>query len=192
MKSILLVSTILLASAAVSAAPKETTPTAGTPANAMVVNTPVAVATTTTSDMTMPTTLAFNFVGLSQGKTNVYFDVGGMSEKVAPALSFRSYSNKEPRKEQNNAKATVDRSLATLGASIAVFKRETKSIILNPYLFFGTEKDALNTSNTNGMGARLIGQANLNKALAIQAGLDGNAMEGDFKADVYVGVAFAL
>jgi len=142
--------------------------------------------------MTMPTTLAFNFVGLSQGKTNVYFDVGGMSEKVAPALSFRSYSNKEPRKELNNAKATVDRSLATLGASIAVFKRETKSIILNPYLFFGTEKDALNTSNTNGMGARLIGQANLNKALAIQAGLDGNAMEGDFKADVYVGVAFAL
>lgn len=192
MKSILFVSTILLASGAAFAAPRATTSTAIAPANTMVVTTPVAVTTTATTAMTMPTTLAFNFVGLSQGKTNVYFDVGGMSERVAPALSFRSYSNKEPRKELGNSKATVDRSLATLGASIAVFKRETKSILLNPYLFFGTEKDALNTSNSNGMGARLIGQANLNKTLALQAGLDGNAMEGDFKTDVYVGVAFAL
>ena len=107
-------------------------------------------------------------------------------------MSFRSYSNQEKRKKLNNSKATVDRSIATMGASIAVFKRETKSIILNPYLYFGTEKDAIDTTNTNGMGARLIGQANLNKGLAIQAGLDGNGMEGDFKTDVYVGVAFAL
>ena len=190
MKSIVLASTILLISDAAFAAPANRTTATLEPvsANTMAVAAPVA----TTTEMMMPTTLAFNFVGLSQGKTNVYLDVGGLSEKAAPALSFRSYSNQEKRKKLNNSKATVDRSIATMGASIAVFKRETKSIILNPYLYFGTEKDAIDTTNTNGMGARLIGQANLNKGLAIQAGLDGNGMEGDFKTDVYVGVAFAL
>jgi hypothetical protein len=148
--------------------------------------------TATVGSTTLPNTLAFNFVALSQGKTNVYFDVGGLSERVSPALSFRSYSNKEKRKDLNNDKLTVDRSLATLGASIAVLKVDTKSLLLNPYLFFGTEKDAINTSNQNGLGVRLVAQSNINKTIGIQAGIDANNMEGDFKSDFYVGLAFAL
>jgi hypothetical protein len=148
--------------------------------------------TTTASSANLQNTLAFNFVALTQGKTNVYFDVGGMSEKVAPALSFRSYSNKEKRKKLNDEKYTVDRSLATVGASVAVLKVDTKSLILNPYLYFGTEKDSVNTDNLNGIGLRMLGQANLNKGIALQAGIDANNMEGEFKSDIYIGLAFAL
>jgi hypothetical protein len=147
---------------------------------------------TMTNDALLPSTLAFNFVALSQSKTNIYFDVGGLSERVAPALSFRSYSNKEVRKKLNNDKLTVDRSLATLGASIAVLKGDAKALILNPYLYFGTEKDAVNTENVNGVGVRLLGQANVYKGLGFQAGIDANNMEGEFKNDLYVGLAFAL
>lgn len=148
--------------------------------------------TTTASSSNLPNTLAFNFVGLTQGKTNIYFDVGGMSERVAPALSFRSYSNKEKRKKLNDEKYTVDRSLATVGASIAVLKAETKSLILNPYLYFGTEKDSVNTDNLSGVGLRLLGQVNINKGIGFQAGIDANNMEGEFKSDIYIGLAFAL
>lgn len=137
-------------------------------------------------------TLAFNFVGLSQGRTNMYLDIGGLSERVSPALSFRSYSNQEVRKELDNTKGTVDRSLATLGASIAVFQRNNKSILVNPYLYFGTEKDSKATSNVNGPGLRAVGQAYLNKTLALQAGVDANNMEGTFKSEGYVGFAIAL
>lgn len=137
-------------------------------------------------------TIAFNFVGLSQGKTNIYLDIGGMSEKVTPALSFRSYSNKEKVKHLDDREVTVDRSLATVGASVALFKNDGKSLLLNPYLYFGTEKDLLETSNKSGIGARLVGQINLNKTIALQGGIDGNNMEDTFKSDIYVGVAFAL
>lgn len=147
------------------------------------------VVTTTTL---APNTLAFNFVALSQGKTNIYLDVGGFSERVTPALSFRAYSNKEKRKKLQDTEMTVDRSLATLGASIAVVKNDNKSLILNPYLFFGTEKDAINTSTNNGFGTRLLGQVNVSKGVALQGGIDANNMEETFKSDIYVGLAFAL
>lgn len=154
--------------------------------------TTTAMASSTSSTALAPNTLAFNFVGLSQGKTNVYFDVGGMSERVTPALSFRTYSNKEIRKELNDQKMTVDRTLATLGASVVAVKSENRSLVLNPYLYFGTEKDAINTSSKNGIGLRLLGQVAMNKSMAIQVGVDGNNMEDTFKSDVYLGLAFAL
>lgn len=176
-----MVSVLLLATSAFAVEKTITTTTTTT-----------AVASSTTSTALAPNTLAFNFVGLSQGKTNVYFDVGGMSERVTPALSFRTYSNKEVRKELNDQKLTVDRTLATLGASVVAVKSENRSLILNPYLFFGTEKDAINTSSKNGIGLRLLGQVAMNKSMAIQVGVDGNGMEDTFKSDVYLGLAFAL
>lgn len=151
-----------------------------------------AVTPVVTSGTLAQNTLAFNFVGLSQGKTNIYLDVGGLSERVTPALSFRSYSNKEKRKKLQDTEMTVDRSLATVGASVLVFKRDNKSVVVNPYLFFGTEKDAINTATANGFGTRLLGQVNASKGIAIQAGVDANNMEETFKSDIYVGLAFAL
>jgi hypothetical protein len=138
--------------------------------------------TTAAAQPTMANTLSFNFIGLSQGKANVYFDIGGISERIAPELSFRSYSNQEFRKDVNQ-KATVDRSMATLGASIKVFQRDNKSILVSPYFLFGTEKDAKQTENVTGYGARVIGQIYLNKSVALQAGLDGNNMETAFKGE---------
>lgn len=158
------------------------------------VTTPVSVALTTTAkpSTVAPHTLAFNFVGLSQGKTNIYFDVGGLGERVSPSLSYRAYSNKEKRKDLRNEKFTVDRNLATLGASIKVLDIRGKSLLVNPYLFFGSENDAVNTTTKSGLGARLVGQAQLNKVMAIQAGIDGNSMEDTFKGDIYIGMAFTL
>lgn len=137
-------------------------------------------------------TLGFNFVGLSQGKTNIYLDIGGLSENVTPALSFRSYSNKEARQKLKNEKLTVDRSLATLGVSVAVLKRNNKSVLLNPYLFFGNEKDAVNASTNNGIGARILAQVALSKGVSLQGGFDANNMEENFRGDAYLGLAFAL
>lgn len=181
MKIVAMASVLVLASGAFAAEKTMTTTT----------TTPAVVSTSSTGALAH-NTLAFNFVGMSQGKTNIYFDVGGMSERVTPALSFRTYSNKEVRKNLNDNKLTVDRSLATLGASIAVVKSDNKSVILNPYLYFGTEKDMTNTDTKNGIGLRLVGQVGLNKTMAIQAGIDGNNIEDTFKSDVYVGLAFAL
>ncbi|MGZ3745410.1 MAG: hypothetical protein ACXWRE_06475 [Pseudobdellovibrionaceae bacterium] len=183
MKSILVFASGLLFSFSVSAAEKTISTTV--PATATTI-------TSTASSAVLPNTLAFNFVAMSQGKNNIYFDVGGLSERVAPSLSFRSYSNKEVRKKLNNEKLTVDRSLATVGASIEILKADAKALILNPYLYFGTEKDSTNTDNVNGAGLRLVGQAKLNKTIGFQAGIDANNMEGDFKSDIYVGLAFAL
>jgi len=182
MKLVITLATVLGISTGAMAAEKTTTIAAPT------INT---TATTTATTMTQ-NTLAFNFVGMSQGKTNIYFDVGGLSERVSPALSFRSYSNKEKRKKMQDTEATVDRSLATVGASIAVVKGDNKALIVNPYLYFGTENDALSTANNSGIGVRVVGQLNINKGIGLQAGVDANNMEETFKSDIYVGVAFAL
>lgn len=138
------------------------------------------------------TTVAFNFVGLSKGKTNIYLDIGGMSDKVRPSLSFRSYSNKEKVKKLSNQEATVDRNLATLGASVTLASGKQKSLILSPYLYFGNEKNLLDTVSKNGIGARLVAQFELTKNFGVQLGLDGNNMEGSFVNDVYLGAAFNL
>lgn len=180
MKILAMASVLLLATGAFAAEKTITTTT-------------TAAATTSTSSSALASnTLAFNFVGLSQGKTNVYLDIGGMSERVSPSLSFRSFSNKEIRKELNNQKMTVDRSLATLGVSVAAIKADNKSLLVNPYLYFGTEKDSINTTTKNGIGLRLVGQVAFNKTMALQAGVDGNNIEDTFKSDVYLGLAFAL
>lgn len=183
---LVLILTSLLASSAFATEKMATSLPKPTAASAVA---PVAVSSNTMA----VNTLAFNFASLAQGKTNVYFDVGGLSERVSPSLSYRSYSNKEKRPKLNNAEFTVDRSLATLGASVLVFKQDTRSIVLSPYVFFGTEKDPLNTDNRTGLGARLVGQMALNKSVALQAGLDANAMEDEvFKGEAYIGMGFAL
>jgi len=182
MKTMMVLAAAMVISSGAMAVEKTTTMTT-TPTTPAVTNT-VAM------DSTLPNTLGFNFVALAQGKTNVYFDVGGLSSRVSPSLSYRGYSSKEERKDIG--KATVDRSLATLGASIVAIKGEGKSLVINPYLYFGTEKDARNTDTKNGIGARLMGQVALNKAAFIQVGVDGNNMEDTFKSEVYVGAAFAL
>lgn len=137
-------------------------------------------------------TVAFNFVGLSKGKTNIYLDIGGMSDKVRPSLSFRSYSNKEKIKKLSNQEATVDRSLATIGASVALATGKQKSLILSPYMYFGTEKNVLDSVNKSGIGARLVAQFELSKKFGVQLGIDGNDMEGTFVNDVFLGAAFNL
>lgn len=187
MKLTMTFASILFFAAGAMAAEKnvsKTTTIAAAPAPAMT--------TTMNAPATSHNTVAFNFVGLSQGKTNLYLDIGGISENVSPALSFRGYSNKEKVKSLENREVTVDRSLATVGASVTLLKNEGKSLLLNPYLFFGTEKNLLETSNKSGAGVRLVGQVNINKSIALQGGIDGNNMEDTFKNDIYVGVAFAL
>jgi hypothetical protein len=185
MKLVMTLAMVLGVSAGAMAAEKTTTTTTTTAA-------PTLNMSATTTPKMAQNTLAFNFIGLSQGKTNIYFDVGGISERVSPALSFRSYSNKEKRKKLQDAEVTVDRSLATIGASIAAVKADNKALIVNPYLYFGTEKDSINTSNNSGIGLRVVGQLNINKGMGLQAGIDANNMEETFKSDIYVGVAFAL
>lgn len=147
---------------------------------------------TNTQTAVAPNTLAFNFVGLSQGKANLYFDIGGLSERVTPSLSFRTYSNAEKRQHLQNRMLTVDRSIATVGASFVAVKVENKSLILNPYLYFGTERDLATTNNKYGMGARMVAQAYLNDVIALQGGVDANNMEETFKSDFYIGMSFAL
>lgn len=162
-------------------------------AEKVVTTLPTATTTPVVSNTKLASnTLAFNFVSMAQGKTNIYFDVGGMSERVSPSLSFRSYSNKEKRPALEQREFTVDRSLVTLGASIAVFKEDKRSILLSPYLYFGTEKDPLNSENRNGVGARLLGQLAVNNTMTLQGGVDANNMEETFKSDIYVGVGFTL
>ena len=187
---ILLASTV--ASTVIFAAEKTTTKTTTVTTTSAPAPTYNTVETTSYGKTLAPSTLAFNFVALSQGKTNIYFDVGGMSERISPALSFRSYSNKEVRKKLQDANITVDRSLATVGASILALKNDNKSIIVNPYLYFGTEKDSVNTDSKNGFGVRAVGQINFNKTMAAQVGVDANNMEDTFKSDIYAGLAFSL
>ncbi|WP_413288174.1 hypothetical protein [Bdellovibrio sp. HCB337] len=194
MKLTMTFASVLFFAASAMAAEKnlsKTTTIAAAPAPAAAVAAPT-VSTTVSAPATTHNTVAFNFVGLSQGKTNLYLDIGGMSETVSPALSFRAYSNKEKVKSLEDREVTVDRSLATVGASITLLKNEGKSLLLNPYLYFGTQKNLLETENKSGAGVRLVGQVNLNKTIALQGGIDGNNMEETFKNDIYVGVAFAL
>jgi len=151
-----------------------------------------AVSTPASSSSPLKNTVAFNFAGLAQGRTNVYLDIGGLSSVIAPALSFRSYSNQEVRKQLGDVKATADRTLATLGASLTVLRFDNKSLLVNPYLYFGTEKDALSTANLTGPGLRVVGQAYLEKTIGLQLGIDANTMEGPFKGEAYIGLAIAL
>ena len=137
-------------------------------------------------------TVAFNFIGLAQGRPNVYLDIGGLSSFIAPSISFRTYSTQETRKDLENTKATADRTLAGIGPSVTVLRADKKSLILNPYIFFGTEKDAKSTSSVSGPGLRAVGQIALTKSVAVQAGLDGNTMEGVFKSEAYIGFGMTL
>ncbi|MBC7370401.1 MAG: hypothetical protein H7326_02485 [Bdellovibrionaceae bacterium] len=144
------------------------------------------------SGPTLENTLAFNFVGLAQGRPNIYLDIGGLSSFIAPSISFKTYSTQENRKDLDNAKATADRTLAGIGPSVTVLRADKKSLILNPYIFFGTEKDAKSTNNVSGPGLRALGQVNFTKSVALQGGLDGNNMEGPFKAEAYIGFGMTL
>lgn len=141
---------------------------------------------------TNPNVLAFNFVTLARGNANIYFDVGGLSEFVSPSLSYRTSSTAESRKNFDNAILTVDRTIATLGASITALRSGNVSMIVSPYLFFGTEKDALETRSMNGIGARVLGQINLNKTVAFQGGIDGNNMNSSFRGDLYLGLGLSI
>jgi hypothetical protein len=153
---------------------------------------PAMQTSVSTTAATTPNVLAFNFIGLARGHANIYFDIGGVSELVSPSLSYRSSSSAESRKSANDNILTVDRSLVTLGASITTFQRENKSLIVSPYLLFGTEKDALGTTTMNGIGTRVFGQLKLNPKAALQAGVDFNNMESAFKGDIYVGLGLSI
>jgi hypothetical protein len=188
MKSLSLIVSILILSSAALAAEKTTTRYQAKTATTTFQTQP----TTSTLSLDSRHTLAFNFAAMAQGKANIYLDIGGVSENIAPSISYRSYSHQETRKKAKDAKMTVDRNLATLGASVTALRRGNKSLIVSPYLFFGTEKDALNTDSVNGYGARVVGQYNFNPTTALQLGADGNNMETDFKADAYLGLAMSL
>lgn len=136
--------------------------------------------------------LAANFAGLAKGNPNIYFDVGGISEYVAPSFSYRSSSKAEPRKSANGQVLTVDRNLATVGVSFQVFNQARKSLLVSPYLLFGSEKDALGTTSANGIGARILGQVELNPRTLLQAGFDSNNMESEFKGDIYLGLGLSI
>jgi hypothetical protein len=139
-----------------------------------------------------PNVLAFNFVNMARGNANIYFDVGGLSELVSPSLSYRTSSRAEARKNFDDQILTVDRTIATLGASILAVRSGKISLLVSPYLFFGTEKDALETRTMNGIGGRILGQLQVNKTVAFQGGIDANNMSSSFRGDLYLGLGLSI
>ncbi len=130
--------------------------------------------------------ISTNFIGLSKGELNGQVELLN-HPKVAPNFSFASSSFEEKRKKLNNEKAVVQRTYIGVGATYYLNGTQAeKNIIVSPALVFGQEKDVKYVENLSGLALRLGAQLRIQKTIALDGGVMGTNLTGEFKGEPYV------
>lgn len=137
--------------------------------------------------------ISTNVADISKNRANVSLDVM-MTSHIAATLSYSTSSQEETRDHvAGKPKLTVDRTQFGFGADY-YFKPLTAlyNLAVTPALIFETEKDAVDTGSTTGLGLKAMGIFKPFPRLMAQAGGQMTVLGSETRTDLLVGMGLVF
>lgn len=133
--------------------------------------------------------LSTNVADISRNRANVSIDVF-MTQRIAATLSYATSSREETRENlASRPKLTVDRTQFGFGADFYWRPLEAMyNLSLAPALIFETERDAVDTGSTTGLGVKAMGIFKPLPRLLAQGGLEVNILGSETRSNLLVGM----
>jgi hypothetical protein len=133
--------------------------------------------------------ISTNFADIGRNRMNIQLDAM-MTQTTAVSLGFSSQSQKEEREKlAGKPKMSVDRNQFSVGGTFFYRTTEAKyNAALAPALVFQTEKDAVNTDNTNGVKLAAMGLFKPLPRLMFQGGAVVSVLGSSTTTDAVVGM----